>query len=172
MSRTRGVPTSCPVPCRSARHPARWRRYASIALRTREPALKRGERVDQLMGLEGAVARPMLTCTSTPASTRRSIARLVAWNDRPTSSDAVDVGSTGAAGRASIRRLTAESRQMRPTRPRQPDCSSRTRSSKLPASSTDRLHAEAKSAIQLLMPALDPAELDGATWRVPFSPSM
>ena len=132
MSRTRGVPTSCPVPCRSARHPARWRRYASIALRTREPALKRGERVDQLMGLEGAVARPMLTCTSTPASTRRSIARLVAWNDRPTSSDAVDVGSTGAAGRASIRRLTAESRQMRPTRPRQPDCSSRTRSSKRP----------------------------------------
>ena len=89
-----------------------------------------------------------------------------------TSSAAVDVVSTGAAGRASIRRLTAESRRMRPTRPLQPDCSSRTRSSKQPASSTDRLHAEAKSAIQLLMPALDPAELDGPMWRVPFSPSM
>ena len=63
--------------------------------------------------------RPMLSCTSTPASTRRSIARLVAWNDRPTSSDAVEVVSTGAAGRASIRRLTAESRRVRPTRSRQ-----------------------------------------------------
>ena len=44
--------------------------------------------------------RPTLTCESTPAATSRSIPWLVAWNDRPINSAAVDTVNTGAAGSA------------------------------------------------------------------------
>ena len=52
--------------------------------------------------------RPTVTCLRTPASTSRPIAWLVAWNDRPTRSDAVVVVSSGAPGRAWRSRSAAE----------------------------------------------------------------
>ena len=98
--------------------------------------------------------RPTLIWASTPASTSRSIPWLVAWNDRPINSAAVDTVNTGAAGSAPMSRRTAESRRVVPTRSRQDDCNSRTCSSNWLAYSTARLHAEAKKAIQRLIPAV------------------
>ena len=44
--------------------------------------------------------RPTVICLRIPAETNRSMARLVAWNDRPIKSEAVFVVSSGARRRA------------------------------------------------------------------------
>ena len=97
--------------------------------------------------------RPTVTCLRTPASTSRSIAWLVAWNDRPIRSDAVVAVSSGAPGSAWRSRSAADPRRTDPSRSRHECCSARTCSSKRPASSEARRHALATSAIQRLMPA-------------------
>ena len=51
--------------------------------------------------LKARLRHPMLICSKPPVCTRRSIASLVVWNERPASSAALELVSTGAAGRAS-----------------------------------------------------------------------
>ena len=55
--------------------------------------------------------RPTLTWTSTPAATRRSMAWLAAWKERPVSSAAVATVSTGAAGNADMSRKSDDLRR-------------------------------------------------------------
>ena len=82
---------------------------------------------DDLKGEDG------VPCLRMPASTNRSIARLVAWNDRPIKSDAVVAVSRGASGNARMSSSAAEPRRTVPSRSRQESWSARSCSSKRPS---------------------------------------
>ena len=115
--------------------------------------------------------RPPVTCLRMQASTSRSVAWPVAWNDRPIKSDAVVAVSRGAPGSEPRGRSAADPRCTVRSRSRHESWSARSCSSKRPASSAARGHAPAKSAIQRLMSARASSEMGRALVARPREPA-
>src|SRR3954447_24820633 len=120
---------------------ASWR-SRSVNARIRSPASN------------ARLRRPTVVCFRTRATTRRGIASFTACSLRSISAAALCTVTIGAPGSASISRSTAELARTRPSRLRQRRWISATRCSKLSASATARLIADANSSTQRLIASI------------------